>query len=174
MTPDWDALVTVGRIARPHGLRGHVVVNLETDFPAQRFQAGAALWVRRGAAPEAMRIAEVWFHQGRPVVRFEGVDRIEDAEALGRGDLRIEPAALGALSEGTFRHDDLIGCEVTSRDGLALGTVARIDGAMASSRLIVRGGSREYMIPLAADICVEIDPALRRIVVSPPEGLLDL
>lgn len=97
---EWDGLITVGRIARPHGLRGHVVVNPETDFPDERFRAGERLWLRRGAEPEAVCIEEARFHQGRPIVRFAGVASIDDAEALGRGDLRAEVEGLGPLPDG--------------------------------------------------------------------------
>jgi 16S rRNA processing protein RimM len=174
MTVDWDALITVGRIARPHGLRGHVVVSLETDFPEQRYRPGVELWVKRGQAPEPLRIAEARFQGGRPVIRFEGVGTIDDADALGRGDLRADVAALDPLPDGTFRHADLIGCRVVTSAGEVLGDVTKVEGQMTASCLVVRGQHREWMIPLAAGICIEIDPLARRIVVEPPEGLLDL
>jgi 16S rRNA processing protein RimM len=171
---DWDALVTVGRIARPHGLRGHVVVNLETDFPEERFRVGERVWVRRTSEVEVLRIEEARFHQGRPVVRFAGVATVEQAEALGRGDLRVDPADLPPLPEQTFRHSDLIGCTVWTAGGQEVGTVVRVDGNMATSRLVVGGRGRDVMVPLAEAICVRIDVAQRRIVIEPPEGLLDL
>ena len=46
---NWDEMAVVGRIARAHGIRGQVIVNLETDFPEERFQPGAELFVERGA-----------------------------------------------------------------------------------------------------------------------------
>jgi 16S rRNA processing protein RimM len=174
MTPEWDDLVTVGLIARPHGLRGQVIVNLETDFPEQRYRPGAELWVLRDGRAERLTVRDVRFHQGRPVVGFEGFDTIEAVEALGRGELRADPATFEPLPEGTYRHSDLVGCEVVTRAGTVVGPVKKVDGQFMSSCLVVQYGQREVMIPLAANICVEIDPAGRRIVVDPPEGLLDL
>jgi 16S rRNA processing protein RimM len=174
MTPDWDALVTVGRIARPHGLRGHVVVNLETDFPEERYRPGAELWIHREGRAESLIVAEVRFHVGRPIVRFDSVASIEDAERLGRGDLRADPATFAPLPEGTYRHSDLVGCEVRLRNGEVVGTVVRVEGQMSASNLVVGGRGRETMIPLAEGICVEVDVAGRAIVVEPPDGLLDL
>lgn len=171
---DWDTLTTVGRIARTHGLRGQVIVNLETDFPEARYRPGADLWIRRGHEPERVRIAEVRFHQGRPVVRFDGIDSIEAAEALGRGDLRADPAGFEPLPDRTFRHSDLVGCRVSTRDGGEVGLVTRVEGQMANSLLVVATRRGEAMIPLAETICREIDPAARRIVIDPPEGLLEL
>jgi len=172
MTPEWDALVTVGRIARPHGLRGHVLVNLDTDFPEDRYQPGAELWVAGRAEP--LRLTDVRFHQGRPLVRFEGIETIEDAETLGRGELRADPSGFAPLPDGTFRHSDLAGCEVVTRGGEVVGRVTRVEGQRTSSCLVVHRDGREVMIPLADRICVDIDPAAGRIVVDPPEGLIDL
>ena len=53
---DWDSMAVVGRIARPHGLKGQVIVNPETDFPEQRFQPGAELFVSRGGVVESLTL----------------------------------------------------------------------------------------------------------------------
>jgi 16S rRNA processing protein RimM len=174
MTAGWDALVTVGRIARTHGLRGHVIVNLDTDFPEQRYQVGAELWIERAGRAEPMRVAEVRFHQGRPVVRFDGIETIEAAEALGRGEVRADPSSFEPLPAGTYRHSDLVGCEVVTRAGERLGRVTRVEGQLASSCIVLEHGGRDVWVPLAERICVEIDPAGGRIVVDLPEGLIDL
>src|SRR5688572_17800511 len=102
---EWDEMVVVGRVARAHGNRGEVAVNPETDFPAERFREGSALHVRRAGAIETLTIARVRFHQGRPVVALAGVASIDAAEALAGSELRIDPAALVKLDEGSFyRH----------------------------------------------------------------------
>jgi 16S rRNA processing protein RimM len=174
MSPDWDALVVVGRIARPHGLAGEVVVNVETDFPDERFRPGQAMFVASAGHAREVRIATVRWHKGRPLVRFEGVESIDDVEALGRGDLRVPADELQPLETGTFFHYDLVGCEVVTEAGEVVGRVVRVEGPMVGSLLVVRGARGEVLIPLAEHICVRIEPALGRIVVAAPEGLLDL
>jgi 16S rRNA processing protein RimM len=82
--------------------------------------------------------------------------------------------ALESLPEGTFYHHDLIGCEVVDNRGQTIGTVASVEGTLGASRLAVTGGHGEILIPLVADICERIDVAGKRIVVNPPEGLLEL
>jgi 16S rRNA processing protein RimM len=73
MTGDaWDDMLVVGRIARVHGLRGDVVVTPETDFPDERFREGAAVFIRRGAAPERLVIRRRRAHLGRPILGFRG------------------------------------------------------------------------------------------------------
>ena len=167
-----DALL-VGRIARAHGNRGQVIVNPETDFPDQRFRPGEVLLVGTGN-PVARRIVGVRFHQGRPILALEGVETMDDAEALAGAELRVPAAALPPLPDGTFYHHDLIGCEVRDGSGAVVGRVVGVEGPMERSRLVVQGGRGEILIPLTSDICTAIDPAAQRIVVDPPEGLLEL
>ena len=174
MSPDWDALVVVGRIARTHGLAGEVVVNVETDFPDERFCAGQVMFLAASGQPREVRISTVRWHKGRPLVRFEGVESIDDAEALGRGDLRVPAEVLQPLETGTFFHHDLVGCEVVTEAGEVVGRVVRVEGPMVGSLLVVSGARGEVLIPLAEHICVRIEPAAGRIVVAPPAGLLDL
>jgi 16S rRNA processing protein RimM len=167
--------VVVGRVARPHGIRGHVIVNPETDFPDERFRPGAVLLVgRTGAEPASRRILSVRFHQRRPILELEGIQSMSDAESLAGAELRLPAAALGRLPEGTFHHHELIGCEVRDRSDVLLGRVKAVEGPMERSRLVVQGERGEIQIPMTADICVSVDPAASRIVVDPPEGLLDL
>jgi 16S rRNA processing protein RimM len=97
-----------------------------------------------------------------------------DAEALAGTALWMRADALPALPQGTHYRHDLVGCEVSDRAGCALGRVTRVEGPMDQSRLVVAGPQGETLIPLAAEICVEVDVAAKRIVVDPPEGLLNL
>ena len=144
MTSDpssWDDMVLVGRIARPHGLRGHVFVNPETDFAEARFRPGAVVWMRAADGPRALTVASARMQSGRPVIGFEGLSHVDEVETL-RGE--------------------------------QVGVVSRVEGGAGGSRLIVDGRRGEVLIPLAADICVDVDIAARTIRVDPPEGLLEL
>jgi 16S rRNA processing protein RimM len=167
-----EDLVLVGRVARPHGNRGQVIVNLDTDFAEDRFRVGGILLVGDDVRPRAIR--QVRFHQGRPVIALEGIDSMDDAEALAGAELKIRAAALEPLPEGSFYHHDLIGCEVVAASGERVGAVRAVEGTMERSRLVVDGRRGEVLIPLVADICVRVDVAERRIVIAPPEGLLEL
>jgi 16S rRNA processing protein RimM len=171
---NWDAMAVVGRIARAHGIRGQVIVNLETDFPGERFQPGAELFIERNRRVEALRISTVRFQRERPVIGIEGVETMNDAEALAGYELRVPVDRLARLPGGTFYRHDLIGCRVETRGGDRVGTVTDVEGTVDRSRLVVAGARGEILIPLASEICTTIDPAGKRIVVEPPEGLLDL
>jgi len=171
---DWNAMAVVGRIARAHGIRGQVIVNLETDFPEERFRPGATLFAERGGTVTPLTLTTVRFQNGRPVVGVQGVETMNEAEQLAGLELRVPVEALAPLPEGTFYHHDLVGCRVVTKDGREIGTVEGVEGTFGGSRLIVTGGTGEILIPLATDICPTIDVAGKRIVIDPPEGLLDL
>jgi 16S rRNA processing protein RimM len=167
-----DDLLLVGRVARAHGNKGQVIVNLDTDFAGDRFKAGEVVLV--GPEATARTIRAVRFHQGRPVIALDGIDTMNDAEALAGVELKVRADSLDPLPENTFYHHDLIGCEVHSRTGDRVGTVLAVEGTLEMSRLVVGGTAGEVLIPLVADICVEVDVRARRIVVDPPAGLLEL
>ena len=170
----WDDMAVVGRIARPHGIRGQVIVNPETDFPEQRFRRGASFWIRSSQGDEQVTIESVRFQGGRPVIGFEGFARIEDVERLAGLELRIPEGELAPLEPGQFYHHQLVGCVVETPDGAVVGKVSRIEGGLGGSRLVVDAQGGEILVPLATEICVDIDVIGKRIRIQPPEGLLDL
>lgn len=178
-----DDLVLVGTIERPHGLRGEVVVNPLTDFGGERFVPGATLTTARaGQTPDgstSLRIDDVRWHKGRPLVLFEGVETVEAADTLRGQGLWIAASARPALEPGLFYETDLVGCRVETVDGpdapgTAVGTVQRVDGAPGATVLVVETPQGEVLVPLADAICRVIDPDARRIVIDPPAGLLEL
>lgn len=171
---EWNDCAVVGRVARAHGNRGEVIVNPETDFVEDRFAVGAELFARRAAGVERLRVTAMRIHQGRPIVALEGVVTMNDAEAMAGVELRVPVGELEALPAGVFYRHDLVGCRVETSAGEAVGEVSAVEGDLGASRLVVHSFGGEVLIPLAQAICVVIDIAARRIVIDPPEGLLDL
>ena len=170
----WDDWAVVGRVARPHGLKGQVVVKPETDFVEQRFAKGATVWTRSSAGEERLTVSSLRLQNGRPIVGFVGFDRIEDVERLAGLELRVPEDALQPLQPGTYYEHQLIGCLVETTAGDAVGEVTKVEGGAGASRVVVNGPRGEILIPLAVDICVEIDVARKRIRIDAPEGLLEL
>lgn len=176
MPPDaeWDDLILVGIVARTHGNKGQVILNSASDFPEERFRVGATLYARVGdGAIEPLEITAVRFQQGRPILAIAGVSSISDAERLAGAELRIPESEQAPLPAGTYYHHQLIGCEVVHTSGESIGCVTAVQGEGQATRLVVRGRRAEVLIPLAQEIC-SVDVAAKRIVVTPPEGLLEL
>jgi 16S rRNA processing protein RimM len=178
MMLDWDQMVLVGRIARAHGNRGQVIVDPATDFPEARYRPGSIVHIRRSAgsgAIESLTMTAVRFYRGRPIIALAGVETMNDAEELAGSELRVTSDALQPLPPGTFYQHDLIGCGVETPEGVAIGTVTGVEGAGKGSRLVVHGrGSVEILIPMTEAIVTGVHLAARKIVVQPPDGLLDL
>ncbi|MBM3819959.1 MAG: ribosome maturation factor RimM [Acidimicrobiia bacterium] len=171
---DWDSMVLVGRIARTHGLKGHVIVNPETDFPHARFKVGSVLWTRSDGAERTLTISAVRFQQGRPVIAFEGLATIDEVEPLAGQELRVPEDTLQPLEAGQYYQHQLVGCMVETVDGARVGAVAKVEGGAGGTRLVVDGTRGEIQIPFAVDICVDVDVPGKRIRIDPPDGLLEL
>ena len=173
-SPIWDDMAVVGRVARPHGLRGDVLITPETDFIAERYRPGATVWTRSAGREEELTIVAARVQNGRPVVAFEGLSSIDAVERLAGLELRVPEETLKPLEAGRYYDYQLVGCTVVARDGHSVGTVVRVETGAGGSRLVVEGARGEIQVPLVVDICVEIDVAGRRIHIAPPEGLLEL
>ncbi|HEY7473745.1 MAG TPA: ribosome maturation factor RimM [Vicinamibacterales bacterium] len=167
-------MVTVGRIVRPHGNRGHVVVAPDTDFGRERFAPGAALHVLRDGSPAPLDVIAGREQDGRWVVGFAGITTIDAAETLRGQELRIPSEALRPTAPGAYYVHDLIGCRVTTATGEVVGTVEQVRLDAGTPLLSVRARTGEVLVPLAEDICREIDVAGKRIVIDAPDGLIDL
>jgi 16S rRNA processing protein RimM len=118
---EWNECAVVGRVARAHGNRGQVIVNPETDFVADRFQVGAELLARRADRIDRVRVTAMRIHLGRPIIALDGVQTMNDAEAMAGVELRVPIAELEPLPDGTYYRHDLVGCRVETTAGAAVG-----------------------------------------------------
>ncbi|MEJ7615549.1 MAG: ribosome maturation factor RimM [Pyrinomonadaceae bacterium] len=168
-------LVAVARIARTRGLRGELVADLLTDFP-ERFENLAeliAVWA--DGRREVLTLESYWLQGGRIVFKFADRDSIEQAQNLIGCELAVPEEESVALSEDEFFHWQLEGCVVETIDGRELGRVREvIETGAVPVLLIADGGDHEHLIPLAEEICVEINIDRKLIRVDPPAGLLEM
>jgi 16S rRNA processing protein RimM len=167
--------ILIGRIVRPHGLAGAVVVDPETDFGETRFRRGARVWV----TPAKGQPVKVTVGSSRPqgdrwIVQFEGRATVEDAESWRDATVSVEGDALAPLPAGQYYLHDLVGCTVQTADGQVIGPVAVVYTGAAQAVLGITGPSGEILVPMAGDICREVDIASRRITIVPPDGLLEV
>jgi 16S rRNA processing protein RimM len=173
--PETQDLVNIARIARPQGNRGEVIADLLTDFP-ERFESLEQALIKRASGEVAtIEIEGARLHKGRVVLKFAGHDDIGAAEQLRDAYVCITPDQLIELPENAWYDFELADCEVVTTGGERLGRVTGVEHYGAAPLLVVVGESgREFLIPLALSICLEIDTANKRIVADPPEGLLEL
>jgi 16S rRNA processing protein RimM len=172
----------VARLGRTRGLKGEIYG--DSGIEAERLSRMEQVWLRTPEGAwlrdcEPLEIARVRAYKDRLIFQFVGVDSIEAAEELERCEVLIPKSERQPLAEGEFYFADLVGCEVFDRaSGRKLGVVTGWQqyGGPDVLEVQVEGAPPETvaMVPFARSICVEIDPAGRRIVVDPPEGLLEL
>jgi 16S rRNA processing protein RimM len=163
--------VVVGRIGRPHGIRGEVTVEVRTDEPDERFAPGAVLLVDTPAG--RLEVERMHWHSGRLLLTFAGVTDRNEAEAL-RGLLLHVDREENASPEDPeeFYDSTLVGCLVVTREGIDVGTVVEVAHLPAQDLLVVEGAFGEVLVPFVAPIVPEVDVVARRIVIEPPDGLL--
>ena len=166
-------MVTVGRVVRPHGHRGEVVVAPESDFADERFSPGATLYLEREQHVDTVTVASSRYHNGRWVVSLSGVETMDAAESLRGLELRIPEQALRPLGERSFYMHDLVGCEVRTLPGDRVGVVDRVDLETGVPVLVVHGRG-EVLVPFVDAICRRVDTEGRVIEIDPPDGLIDL
>lgn len=172
--------LTVGRVVRPHGVRGEVLVEVRTDDPAERFAAGSVLGTEPAAGPltiEYSRGQTTSAARGaRLIVAFAEVTDRDAAEALRGTALTVDSAEVAETGDPDEFHDhQLAGLVAVDRAGVKLGEVVRVEHLPAADLLVVRrhdGG--EALVPFVTAIVPEVDLAAGRIVLTPPDGLLDL
>lgn len=161
--------ITVARLGRTRGNRGEITAVGFTSKP-ERFQDLRA--VHLFGSGERREVEATWFHQGTLIFKFRGVDSIGEAEKLTGAEVRIPVSERVRLEPGEFFLEDLKGCDVVERrTGQLLGKVTDFDDSGGAGLLVVGGG---LLIPFARSICIDIDPAARRIAVELPDGLKDL
>ena len=165
-------LVAVARIAKPRGLKGEVVADILTDFPERFDGLTTVIAVMPDDSRRELIIENHWFQSGRMVLKFAGINSIEDGETLRNVEICVPESDAVELEEGEYFDWQLAGCRVVTVSGDVIGTVRELMRTGASEILVV-DGEKEYLIPFANAICTEVDIENGVILIDPPEGLLE-
>ena len=187
--------VRIAHLVRPQGRHGEVLAELLTDFP-ERFaqqpnvfltkpkqpQANAAPQANlpRAILPQAILIERHWLHKGRVVLKFQGINSINDAETLRGLDVVVEREARVPLTDGAVYIDDLIGCQLVDASQAGSPVVGTIRDVLPQAEMpdllvvtaTVAGKTVEHLVPFAKAFLVSTDVAARRITMKIPLGLL--
>jgi 16S rRNA processing protein RimM len=191
--------VTLALLVRPQGRRGELLAEILTDFP-ERFSERRRLFLRgpragkTPAAPREVRLEDHWLHKGRLVLKFAGIDSIEDAEVLRGLEVVIPHAERAPLEEGAVYIGDLVGCTLFDRSQAGelrvVGEIVDVDRELTNMELLVvrpgaplqdrvradagAGTGAEILVPFAKAYQPHIDLEARRMEMTLPAGLLEL
>ena len=184
--------LVVGRITRPHGVRGEVSVEVRTDEPDRRFAVGSVLSTDPAEAGP-LTVASARWHTGRLLVEFDGITDRNEAEGLRGIWLTLDSAQAGSSADPDEFHDhELIGLTVVTVSGEPVGQVTDVRH-FGQDLLVIEPAGRAgaepptgpvrpgqpaqpdgLLVPFVAAIVPEVDVAAGRLVIDPPPGLLEL
>lgn len=167
---DPSDLVQVGRVVKPHGLRGEVVVEAMTDVP-ERFAPGVDLRVDG----QVRTVVASRPHQGRVLVLFDGVSDRGDAEGLRNAEILAEPVEYDTTD--VYWAHEIVGMQVRDAEGNAYGTVRdviELPDAAGYDLLEVEHAGTTWLLPASDDLVEveDVDGAAVLVVIDPPAGLL--
>jgi 16S rRNA processing protein RimM len=171
---DPEQLISIARIARPQGIRGEVIADILTDFPDRFADLDEVTLRRDDKVFGPLKLEHHRFHKGRVLLKFAGYDDLDKADELRDASVVIGRDELVELEEDEYFLFDLEGCEVVTMEGRQLGVVLKVEDFGAAPLLVVQSEGKEILIPLTREICPEVDTESKKIVVNPPDGLLDL
>ncbi len=168
----------VGHVARAHGIRGEVSVQVRSDVPERRFAVGNVLFTDHPDVP-TLTVAAARPHSGRLLVTFEEVMLRDVAEALQGSLLLIDADQAGVATEDAeddaWWDTDLIGLSARTVDGTELGPVTDVLHNPGGELLVIgRAVGGDLLVPFVRDIVPTVDPAAGIVIVDPPPGLLEL
>ena len=160
---------------KPQGRRGEVAAELFTDFPERFAERRRVFVLAAGGSRREMRLEDFWPHQGRMVLKFAGIESIEDAEALRGCEVQIPASERAPLEPGSAYVADLVGCAVLDA-GREIGRLRDVQfGAGEAPLLVIDGpGGRELLVPFAEAYLESFDAAGKSLRLQLPDGMLDL
>lgn len=165
--------VIVARIGKPHGIRGEMTIQLHTDQPDERFQPGT-VYNTDPTDRGPVTITGSRVHNGITLIRIEGVNTRNDAEALRNTKLVTSDvvAAGDDTDEDSWHVSELRGCVVVDDDGESLGEVTDLELGAAQDLLVIRSiHGPTVRLPFVHELVPEVDVDQKRIVAAPPGGL---
>lgn len=166
--------LTIARIIKPQGNRGEVGADILTDFPDRFKLLKDVVLTKEGGPDKCLRLASFWFHKGRVILKFEGIDSIDAASGLRDYELTLPRDKAMPLPAGTYYHFDLVGCMARDGAGHAYGEVVEVlDWAGATLLRISRDG-KDFLVPFVEPFFSRIDVQRKELICDLPAGLEDL
>ncbi|MGH7875869.1 MAG: ribosome maturation factor RimM [Candidatus Binatia bacterium] len=168
-----EPFVPLGKLVTTHGLDGWLKLNpFNPDTTA--LVPGAEVFVENAGGRSSMAIEASKPHKKQFLIKLQGVNSIDDAQRWVGSTVLIDPQALQPLEPGEYYHYQVIGFEVLHIDGKKIGTITSTLSTPGGEIYIVQGAKKEHLIPAVKEFIEEVDFTTRRMIIHPPDGLLEL
>ncbi|MGH7582075.1 MAG: ribosome maturation factor RimM [Gemmatimonadales bacterium] len=167
--------IVVGRVRKPHGLKGEVAIYPLTDQPQAVFAPGRTLQLLDlGGAPAGEVVVEQSrIYHRECLIKFAGRERREDVESLRQLFVAVPRGEMAPLAEGEVYQQELIGWAVRDEGDQPLGIVSAVYELPQGPTIEVQGAERQFLLPFRGEYVTVVDRAARRLVVRIPDGLLE-
>ena len=168
--PGEPEFLVVGKLGKPHGIHGEIVMDVFTDFP-ERLKPGIFVWV--GSKYQQVRITKKRPHSRGMLLSLDGYCSREEVAELRNQLVYVRTIDRPQLEEGEYYHHQLLGMHVIDEDGSLLGTISRIHETGANDVYLVQGESgKELLIPAIESVILDIDLEHHQLHVRLLPGLL--
>jgi 16S rRNA processing protein RimM len=165
---------TVGKIVNTHGIKGELKILPQTDFPEIRFAKGSQLFL----SPEdhssltPLTIETSRLHKNVYIIKFSGMEHINDVEKYKGAILKVSEAARIELDEDEYYYSDIIGCEVISDEGEELGKITEILSPGANDVWVITPPKgKDILIPVIDDVLLDVDVTAKKVKIHLLEGI---
>lgn len=171
---DQDELIPVGKIIGTHGIKGLLKVFSYSGNIKSLQSADTALLKGKDGTLREYDVKSISAHAGGFILGLDGFSDINQVLYMNGSELCLKRSQLPVPDDDEYYWRDLIGLSVHTDQGVELGTIVDIFETGSSDIYVVRGGSKEYLIPAIADVIVHIDIPGKKMIITPLDGLLDL
>ncbi len=165
----------VGKVVNTHGVRGEVRVISTTDFADERFAIGSKLYLEHKDFNEKLLliVASHRQHKNFDLLTFENYHNINDVEAFKGGVLQVNEEQLSELDEEEFYYHEIIGCDVVTDQGEAIGKIKEILAPGANDVWVIqrKNGGKDLLVPYIEQVVKEVDIKEKKVVIHLLEGL---
>jgi 16S rRNA processing protein RimM len=166
-------LITIGKVQKPHGVRGELKIEPLTDDPERFLRLSRVFVTSPGGSTRDCPVISVRLMSGTPLLGLEGYDSPERSRELNGWLVQVPEEEAVPLPEGQYHWYEIIGMQVESESGEKLGTITDIFSTSSNDVYVMEAGEREIYLPATKDVIRQVDPKAKRMVIRVLDGLLD-
>ncbi|HEX9787184.1 MAG TPA: ribosome maturation factor RimM [Candidatus Binatia bacterium] len=168
-----EPLVPLGEIVTTHGLDGWLKLN-PFNLNTTALSSGVEVILEKGGEGSRHRLEASQPHRNQLLIKLREVDSIDHAVKYVGSTLSVGESALESLPPGRYYQYQVIGFEVFSVSGERIGLISSILSTPAGELYVVQGAEKEHLVPAIKEFVEKVDFTARRIIIDPPDGLLEL
>ncbi len=168
-----EQLVPLGEIVATHGLDGWVKFH-PFNVDGDTLGAGLQVYLEKAKGQALYEVESSKPHKNQLLIKLRGIDHIEAAKPLIGATLQVDTSALAALEPGQYYQYQVVGFDVVDTNGKAIGKLIATLKSAGGDLYVVQGAEKEHLIPAVKEIVEKVDFDEKKVIVNPPDGLLDL